>query len=114
MTDLNLAELDRLEREAQAALGDWMKGSTDDAWEHFQALVALDDAARNQLRPLLELVDRMGGVLQMWYDFDNIPGGEFDEKYPWLDTGNDYDSRERLMYAFTRAPLDDYRRAKGE
>jgi len=73
---LNLAELDRLEREATAY--PWVKYPDPvlparDEWEIFyegasnwtahtlsEADAALITAARNQLRPLLDLVDGMG------------------------------------------------------
>ena len=71
MSDLNLAELDRLEREATD--GPWpvdcLTIKTIHRWlgrhgaQRADEDIALVSGVRNQLRPLLDLVDWMGEVL---------------------------------------------------
>ena len=119
---LNLAELDRLEREATAY--PWVKYPDPvlparDEWEIFyegasnwtahtlsEADAALITAARNQLRPLLELVDRMGEALEAH------PLG-FENHHPHSKEPYNHECAICRFWRLGRDALAEYRRAKG-
>lgn len=110
MTDLNLTELDVLERGAAEARRTWNEGCTDDAWAHVRALMALNDAARMQLRPLLDLVGRMGRVLE---SVEREQEAEANTPRPCLFCYEAEHVRDCPGLEVS-AVLDDYRRAKGD
>lgn len=89
MTDLNLKELDRLEREMHER---HVVGLGPDLFN-----LDIDELSNisSQLRPLLDLVERMGGALY--------------RITPQRDTRPDLQGFEEAQ-----AVLDDYQRAKGE
>ncbi len=101
----NLPELDRLEREA--------KGKP-------SAVKAAEQAAFAQLRPLLELVDRLGEILAMRGCVRRGPGGHYNS-VRCLDQGtrehgsNEYGDKPlaKEKWCDGCTALADYRRAKG-
>ena len=107
MTKLNLAELDRLEREAKARPTD------------YRANTLLSCAIYWQLRPLLDLVGRLGQVVAYRGCVRRGPGGHYNS-VRCLDQGapdhgsNEYGNRplaEEVWCDGCRA-LADYQRAK--